>query len=734
MYKFFAAVLLAFVVLACSDGGAGSSSGSSSGGSSSSSSSGGPSSSSSSGGADASVEAAPNTYALAGSIKGLAGSGLTLKSSAGEVVSVPKGATSFAFTRRVVAGDAYEVTVDAQPVAPTQVCSVANGSGTVAADVTNIELSCTTSSFRINVTVKGLLGTGLVLQNNGADDLPIATSGGATVSAAFSAKVESGQPFAVTVRTSPVAPNQGCAVGAGSGVVGSADLDVQVTCLTNAYTVGGVVTGLQGAGLILQNNGAGNLPIVANGPFSFAMPIASGGSFSAGVLANPTAPWQTCTVTPGTESGTVVNANITSVAVVCTTNQYAVGGTVSGLAAGASLVLQNSGADDVTLSTDGSFVFPSLVRSGSTYAVTVKTQPAMPSQTCAVTRGAGTVGGANVGDVGVACTTNKYFLRGTLTGLPSGTLHIQNSAILADLILPGNGPFAFPNPVPSGSHYDVGVVVQPDRILRCRVRNGVGTVGAADVIDLKVICSRSPFIDPAYMPELVVASPAESLATPTGGLLSGGGPIYWSSGGDALGPRLIVTFDNGAVRTTTTYSLGRDYRSVMFVGGRILSRSAGSNVIEIHSFDDLLLPSPFRTLAGPAIAPDSAVSVSLSSSFVAQNGGTLLSWSYADGSALPSVPLVGFGTQNGEGVGPAAVRSCFASRYLLTYSNGVVSAWDPPTGERLGTVTLVGANVGMPGAMGFGCDGGRASVPAAGGTGAGGDAWNFYNLDLPPNN
>ncbi len=36
-----------------------------------------------------------------------------------------------------------------------------------------------------------------------------------------------------------------------------------------SYTVGGVVSGLSGTGLVLQNNGGNNLSINANGSFTF---------------------------------------------------------------------------------------------------------------------------------------------------------------------------------------------------------------------------------------------------------------------------------------------------------------------------------------------------------------------------------------------------------------------------------------------------------------------------------
>ena len=63
------------------------------------------------------------------------------------------------------------------------------------------------------------------------------------------------------------------------------------------------------------------------------------------------------------------------------TTQYSIGGSVSGLS-GTGLVLQDNGADNLTVSQNGSFTFVTKVNSGSAYDVTVMTQPS--GQTCAV--------------------------------------------------------------------------------------------------------------------------------------------------------------------------------------------------------------------------------------------------------------------------------------------------------------------------------------------------------------
>ena len=84
------------------------------------------------------------------------------------------------------------------------------------------------------------------------------------------------------------------------------------------YTVGGLVDGLVGSGLVLQQNGGDALAISADGDFTFATPLNDGASYAVTVSAQPGNPVQTCTVANG--SGTVDGANVTDVAVTCTTD------------------------------------------------------------------------------------------------------------------------------------------------------------------------------------------------------------------------------------------------------------------------------------------------------------------------------------------------------------------------------------------------------------------------------
>src|SRR5437762_2302183 len=80
-------------------------------------------------------------------------------------------------------------------------------------------------------------------------------------------------------------------------------------------------------------------------------PAASGAAYAVTISQQPAG--QACTLAGDT--GTVGAAAVSSVLVNCTPNTYAVGGSVTGLVG--TLVVQNEGGDDLTLTADGTFAF-----------------------------------------------------------------------------------------------------------------------------------------------------------------------------------------------------------------------------------------------------------------------------------------------------------------------------------------------------------------------------------------
>jgi 6-phosphogluconolactonase (cycloisomerase 2 family) len=81
------------------------------------------------------------------------------------------------------------------------------------------------------------------------------------------------------------------------------------------YTIGGTVSGLNGTGLILQDNGGDNLTVAANGSFFFTTKLKSNQPYAVTIGTQPSGPAQACRVVDGT--GTVTSVNVTTVSVLC---------------------------------------------------------------------------------------------------------------------------------------------------------------------------------------------------------------------------------------------------------------------------------------------------------------------------------------------------------------------------------------------------------------------------------
>ncbi|MFN3437283.1 MAG: hypothetical protein ACK41V_06305 [Acidovorax sp.] len=168
-------------------------------------------------------------FTVGGTVVGLgAGKTLTLQNSAADDLALNANG-SFVFVTRLNSGVAYAVTVKTQPSG--QRCTVTQGTGSATANVSDVQVRCenlAAATFTVGGSVSGLAGT-VVLQNNGGNDLSVASNGGFT----FATAVAGGSAYAVTVKTQPA--GQSCAVRNGSGTVGSANVgSVEVACATSA--------------------------------------------------------------------------------------------------------------------------------------------------------------------------------------------------------------------------------------------------------------------------------------------------------------------------------------------------------------------------------------------------------------------------------------------------------------------------------------------------------------------
>lgn len=168
--------------------------------------------------------------------------------------------------------------------------------------------------------------------------------------------------------------------------------------------------------------------------------------------------------------------------------------TLGGVATGliGTVVLQNNGSDTLPLSGDGLFVFDDTIPPGSTYNVTVLTQPS--GQTCTVNNGMGTMGAAPIRNVRVSCSTVTRTVGGTFSGLSSGSVTLLNNGTdpLTINNPPAAGAFQFSTPLAEGASYNISVQTQPPGLV-CTVGNASGTITTSNITNVTLTCAPNTF-------------------------------------------------------------------------------------------------------------------------------------------------------------------------------------------------------------------------------------------------
>ena len=137
-----------------------------------------------------------------------------------------------------------------------------------------------TSNYNVSVTVSGLVGTGLVLQLNNADNLAIYANGVST----FSGQLQNTNTYAVSILTSPGLPQQFCTLANATGTIASASVtNITVTCspVEFAYIVN---QGIQTIAPFVINQTTGALvsegPSVSTGNSPVALALDSTGRYA----------------------------------------------------------------------------------------------------------------------------------------------------------------------------------------------------------------------------------------------------------------------------------------------------------------------------------------------------------------------------------------------------------------------------------------------------------------------
>ena len=186
-----------------------------------------------------------------------------------------------------------------------------------------------TSTYTIGGTVAGLQYPGLVLTNNGADELRVEPLGLDTAGAVknvtyqFPKQLDYGDQYNVAIKTPP--QHQTC-----QAISGSADtagrlsvIEAVISCVLVSNTVGGKISGLAADGLVLNNGSVSTGKIVKDATtgayptaFTFSTPVTYGQTYGVTVLEQPAG--QTCTVKNG--AAEMKDDPVTTVEVTCVNN------------------------------------------------------------------------------------------------------------------------------------------------------------------------------------------------------------------------------------------------------------------------------------------------------------------------------------------------------------------------------------------------------------------------------
>ena len=166
---------------------------------------------------------------------------------------------------------------------------------------------------------------------------------------------------------------------------------------------------------------------------------------------------------------------------------YSLGGAASGVTVtGASVVLQNNGGDNKTISADGSYTFATKLAAGASYNITVLTNPA--SYVCSVANATGTMTSAGVANANVTCLPS-FTVGGSVSGLSGSGLVLRNNGG-DDKSIVSNGSYTFATEVADGANYNVTVLSQPNTQNQlCTVANATGTISGGSVNNANVSCS-----------------------------------------------------------------------------------------------------------------------------------------------------------------------------------------------------------------------------------------------------
>lgn len=258
---------------------------------------------------------------------------------------------------------------------------------------------------------------------------------------------------------------------------------------TEGVRISGSITNLLGDGLVMQLNGGRDISPAGTHTQFFFVNVPKRTNYTITVHTQPTNPWQTCVVAGGTGVATADNASAT---LTCTTNRYAVRGTISGLTGGGFALRINGGNPQAIAPGSTTFAFPDIA-SGASFTVAIASQPA--GQTCTINAADGRVAGGDFTAVTVACGAEGFTLGGDYifggsTAVPTFRLNGAPAVSFGPGVdAPPFPTFMFPTALRPGDRWSVVVASQPQNAnATCTLLNAKGRMPSANVTSMQIQC------------------------------------------------------------------------------------------------------------------------------------------------------------------------------------------------------------------------------------------------------
>jgi 6-phosphogluconolactonase (cycloisomerase 2 family) len=412
---------------------------------------------------------------------------------------------------------------------------------------------------------------------------------------------------------------------------------------------------------------------------------------------------------------------------------YSIGGTVSGLDAGQSIILQDNGGETKTISANGVFTFTTKVMSGGAYAVVVAGWPLYLN--CTVTGGSGTAS-ANVASVVVACANEPtYSVGGSVSGLIGKGLELElqtlsfdydnYTAYFATVEIVGidkNGDYNFATRLHSGA-YRVAIQQPQSPAQRCAVKNNLDVIGTANVANVDIVCGEFAYVTnstdktiSAFGIDATTGAMAAAGTVVTGGLspysttsTPDKGHLYVANGGSNDVSVFAVDSGNGALTAVpgSPFAGGANPRALALysaltghngppthVEWYLYIANVGSNDLSAYRVDKTtgvptpLLPASYASGFGPsaiAIHPDGPFLYSANA-----GGSNDISAFQMDNNSGGLTPLAGSPFASGSSVSSLAFGAGGNFLYAADASGGAaaiygfsVAPWGDPNGGAL---------------------------------------------------